>query len=120
MICKIYIRAILQKLSFKLLVLTGLKLVIVIVRQRLDEAESVWRCWWVAGGSMRGTTELERDHPPKRRGDSNQLPGFAEKKKPADIKQEDVTSSSERQPKHLEDLSDSEATLLGRGWGSLW
>ena len=41
-------------------------------------------------------------------------------KKPADIKQEDVTSSSERQPKHLEDLSDSEATLLGRGWGSLW
>ena len=34
MICKIYIRAILQKLPFKLLVLTGLKLVIVIVRQR--------------------------------------------------------------------------------------
>ena len=48
----------------------------------------------------------------------HQLPGFAEKKKPADIKQEDVTSS--RQPKHLEDLSDSEATLLGRGLSSLW
>ena len=50
----------------------------------------------------------------------HQLPGFAEKKKPADIKQEDVTSSSERQPEHLEDLSDSEASLLGRGCSSLW
>lgn len=60
--------------------------------ERLDEAESVWRCWWLAGFSMRGTTH-QRGEPPLQRC-CQELPGFSEKQKSGVAQQEEVTAKA--------------------------